>query len=317
MGGLLVALLLAQAGAAPPLQDTLYDLDRVLVPVSRAAELSSLLAQHQHIRLESANYCAECPVDARGRAECGWNITVGSGMSIQGLPGTQIPTVVVEPGSSGVLLSTLDFCACTQPPLLHFPAATAGSPPTRESTFIRLHGVHVLFDGAAAEDLLFVDLGWLSAPKPPVGTELFTVGGIHVGPGSSVRNSRFIRSVVQSPYPTFTADLGGPVPSEFRGNVFLFQNSNCETLQASFLVDGVDELTIVGNDNEACECSMILPRSSLTPTVAASSPQTTRGNWRRRCRCGARGTFGWQAWPACSSAVRQRRFLDLSRCSSR
>ena len=274
MGGLLVALLLAQAGAAPPLQDTLYDLDRVLVPASRAAELPALLAQHRHIRLESANYCGACPTDARGRAECGWNITVGSGMSIQGLPGTQIPSVVVEPGSSGVLLSNLDFCPGSTTPLLYFPPAAAGSAPTRESSFIRLHGVHVLFDGAAAEDLLFVDLGWLSAPKPPAGTKLFTVGGIHFGPGSSVLNSRFIRSVVQAAYPTFTADLGGPEPSEFRGNVFLFQNSNGLTLQASFLLDGADELTIVGSFTEECECNngpMISPRSSLMPTVAASS----------------------------------------------
>jgi len=227
--------------------------------------------------------------------------------------------VVVEPGSSGVLLSNLDFCPGSTTPTLHFPPAAAGSAPTRESSFIRLHGVHVLFDGAAAEDLLFVDLGWLSAPKPPAGTKLFTVGGFHVGPGSSVVYSRFIRSVVQSPYPTFTADLGGPEPSEFRGNVFLFQNSNCETLQASFLVDGADELTIVGSFTEECECNngpMISPPSSLMPTVAASS-QTTRGSWRRRCRCGAPGTFGWRGWPACSSAVRQRHFLDLSRCPSR
>ena len=268
------ALLLAQAGAAPPLQDTLYDLDRVLVPASRAAELPALLAQHRHIRLESGNYCGACPTDARGRAECGWNITVGSGMSIQGLPGTQIPSVVVEPGSSGVLLSNLDFCPGSTTPLLYFPPAAAGSAPTRESSFIRLHGVHVLFDGAAAEDLLFVDLGWLSAPKPPAGTKLFTVGCIHFAPGSSVLNSRFIRSVVQAAYPTFTADLGGPEPSEFRGNVFLFQNSNGLTLQASFLVDGANELTIVGSFTEECECNngpMISPRSSLMPSVAASS----------------------------------------------
>jgi hypothetical protein len=256
---LVVGLLLASTRAAPPRQDTLYDLDRVLVPASRAAELPALLAQHRHVRLESADYCAACPRDPiHGRAECGWNITVGSGMSIQGLPGTQVPTVVIEPGSTGVLLSTLEFCqSVPQPPLLHFPPAPAGGPPTRESSFIRLHGVHVLFDGAAAEDLLFVDLGWLSAPKPPAGTELFTVGGVHFGPGSSVLNSRFIRSVVQSPYPTVSADLGGPEPSEFRGNAFLFQNSNCETTQASFLIDGVDELTIVGNLNEAYNAAQL------------------------------------------------------------
>eukprot|EP01051_Picozoa_sp_SAG22_P003923 SAG22_NODE_200_length_15420_cov_4.424581_11_plen_585_part_00 len=262
MGGLLVGLLLQATGraapplqatgrAAPPLQDTLYDTERVLVPVSLVpAELPELLAQHRHIRLESANYCAACPTDPCGRAECGWNISVASGMSVQGLPGTQVPSVVVEPGSSGVLLSNLNFCQSAQS-LLLFPPALPGSPPTRESSFIRLHGVHVLFDGAAAEDLLFVDLGWLSAPKPPAGTKLFTVGGVHFGPGASVVNSRFIRSVVQAPWPTVTADLGGPEPSEFRGNAFLFQNSNCETTQASFLIDGAEELTIVGNDNEA------------------------------------------------------------------
>ena len=80
--------------------------------------------------------------------------------------------------------------------------------------------MHVLFDGAA-ENLLFVDLGWLSAPKPPTGTKLFTVGGVHFGPGTSILNSRFIRSVVQAPWPTVTADLGGPEASKFQGNVFL------------------------------------------------------------------------------------------------
>lgn len=238
----------------PPQLDTLYDTERFLVPVERAAELSLLLATHGQIRLESADYCAECPIDpATRRPQCAWNISVGSGMSIQGLPGTSIPSVVIQPGSSGIALSGLNFCESAQTPVLLFPRQGAASPATRASTFVRLHGMHVLFDGAAVDNLLFVGLGYLAVPHQPPAGSAYTVGGLHIGPGSSVTNCKFIRTVVQAPWPTVTVSLAGTSEkqSKFRGNVFLWQNSNCMTTQASFIIDGVDELTIVGNDIEA------------------------------------------------------------------
>ena len=94
MGGLLLVELLLASRAVPPLQDTLYDLDRFLVPASRATELPTLLAQHRHIRLESANYCAACPRESGPR--CGTRRRTQTGLCAPPAEKAQPPQPLAE-----------------------------------------------------------------------------------------------------------------------------------------------------------------------------------------------------------------------------
>ena len=107
-GGLALLLLVvavegcrAAAVQRPPALDSAYDTDAFFVPASRWAELGALLAQHKTVRLAAADYTG----GPRGGAP---NITVTSGMKIYGLPGTRLPTIIVAPGSTGVMLHKLE-----------------------------------------------------------------------------------------------------------------------------------------------------------------------------------------------------------------
>ena len=91
-----------------------------------AAELPALLTLHKSVRLEGGDYTAAC---AHGHT-C-QNLTVGSGVSIYGLPGTRVPTVVVQPGSTGIMLSKLSIGG-----QLWFPPAPAK---TSDCSFFHIH----------------------------------------------------------------------------------------------------------------------------------------------------------------------------------
>ena len=84
-------------------------------------------------------------------------------MRIYGLPGTRVPTLIVSPGSTQIMLSNLVI-----PGSLVFPrhgggAAAAG--PTAFCSFFHLNGMHVAFEpGARVTDLQFVGLTQLGSP---------------------------------------------------------------------------------------------------------------------------------------------------------
>ena len=224
-----LATLLAVAAAlptnapdAPPQQASAYDVDALLVPLTRAGDLARLLAQHKSIRLEAGDYTAAC-----ARTKSCVNLTLTSGMSIHGLPGTRVPTVVVQPGSTGILLSMLEIAG-----LLYFPAAAGGEgaaagAATSHCSFFHAKGCHVLFEGAVS-NLQFVGLTDLGAPERPRDqSKPYTVGGIHVAAGASVTNCRFVRCMVHAPWPTFTVapTAGDGGLGDFRRNTILWENS--------------------------------------------------------------------------------------------
>jgi hypothetical protein len=245
-GGLALLLLVvavegcrAAAVQRPPALDSAYDTDAFFVPASRWAELGALLAQHKTVRLAAADYTG----GPRGGAP---NITVTSGMKIYGLPGTRLPTIIVAPGSTGVMLHKLEVSG-----LLYFPPAAADNPPTQFCSFFHISGPHVLFDGASVSDLQFVGLTDLGSPDPVPRDQsvAYTHGGIHVGNGASVINSKFVRLMVHNYCPTLTVALE-PGKGEFRGNTVLWENS-LGAMQATYRIAGAAEFTAVGSDIES------------------------------------------------------------------
>ena len=81
---------------SPPELDSAYDADAFYVAPEQAANLGSLLQQHKVIRLASFDYSKHMN-----------NITLSNGMRIYGLPGAVVPTVIIRPGSSHILLSNM------------------------------------------------------------------------------------------------------------------------------------------------------------------------------------------------------------------
>jgi hypothetical protein len=128
----------------PPGQTSAYDASAFLVPASQVNNLSALIKLHTVVRLEAADYTASCHGSSAPSGSTCANVTLVSGAMIYGLPGTVIPTVVVPPGSTGIMLTTLGISG-----LLYFPPSTAR---TTKCSFFRLAGPHILFDGAAVRD---------------------------------------------------------------------------------------------------------------------------------------------------------------------
>ena len=226
--------------SAPPQQDAAYDVDAFLVRLEQAPQLAALLTQHKNIRLESGDYTASC-----ARSHSCTNLTLQSGMSIHGLPGSRVPTVVVQPGSSGIMLTTLELAG-----LLHFPASDRDPALTSFCSFFRIVGAHVLFEGQVS-NLQFIGMTNLGAPELPRDQSMqYTVGGIHVAKGASVTDSRFVRVMVHGPWPTLSVALDNRSGSVFQRNTVLWENS-LGAMQATFFVQGATEFTVVGSDIES------------------------------------------------------------------
>ena len=229
----------ARAVQTPPSLDSPYDTDAFLVPASRWLELNALITQHKTVRLAAADYTG----GPRGGAP---NITVTSGMKIYGLPGTRVPTIIVSPGSTGVMLHMLEVSG-----LLYFPPASADTSLTQFCSFFHISGAHVLFDGTRVSDLQFVGMTDLASPDPVPRDQSvsYTHGGIHVGNGAFVINCKFVRLMVHNFCPTLTVDLE-PGSGEFRGNTVLWENS-LGAMQATYKIVGAAEFTAVGSDIES------------------------------------------------------------------
>lgn len=233
---------------APPVLASAYDSTAFLVAPAQAASLQALLDQHGSVRLLPGGYRPNCTTTRVARqppvTNCSFpvaNLTVRTGQRIWGLPGAEIPGVVVEPGAQGVVLSALTLG------LLYFPP---GSATTQFSTFHRLNGPHVIFGaGSNVADLSFVGMtelgcGHSCGGRPTWHTTAFSVGGIHAEAGSSVRNCKFIRSMVHAPWPLLTVRT-----KQWIGNTFLWTNV-LGSLQSSFSATDAAELTVVGPDME-------------------------------------------------------------------
>lgn len=245
---------------APPVLSSAYDPDAFLVPPTQAASLQALLDKHGSVRLLPGDYRAACTTTRAPHqppvTNCSFppaNLTVRTGQRIWGLPGARVPGVVIEPGAKGVVLSALTFAG--QP--LYFPAG--GEVTTQHSTFHRLNGPHVVFGaGSKVAELLFVGLtelgcGHACGGRPTWHTTAFAVGGIHAEAGSSVRNCKFIRSMVHAPWPLLTVRT-----KQWVGNTLLWTNV-LGSLQSSFSATDAAELTIVGPDMETYGACWVSP----------------------------------------------------------
>ena len=233
----LCCLLVAAAATGPPVPPVAYDTGAFLVPPSEAARLQVLLDEHTSVRLLPGDYRPNCTTTRVGRqpvTNCSFppaNLTVRSGQRIWGLPGALVPGVVVEPGAEGVVLSALTFAG--QP--LYFPP---GGEVTRFSTFQRLNGPHVVFGaGSNVAECAFVGMtelgcGTNCGGRPTWHTTEFAVGGIHAEAGSSVRNCKFIRTMVHAPWPLLTVRT-----QQWVGNTFLWSNV-LGSLQSSISATG-------------------------------------------------------------------------------
>ena len=169
-------------------------------------------------------------------------------MRIYGLPGTKVPTLIVSPGSTQIMLANLQL------DLLVFPTHRgAAKGPTAFCSFFRLNGPHIAFQpGSRVTDLQFVGLTQLGSPDPVPRDQsvAYTHGGIHVGGDASVTNCKFVRLMVHAQNPTFTVALKPGDGGVFKGNAILWENS-LGAMQATYNIAGADEFTAVGTDVES------------------------------------------------------------------
>lgn len=164
-----------------------YPQDAFLVPLSRKAELQSLLDQHRVIRLEPGDYQKGNPAAS---------ILVRSGYRIYGLQ-NNLPTLRIEPGTEGAVISAVHAT-------LLFPA---GSAVTRRNLFQRTTFSKVKVENAKVEDNLFLD-----ATKTSV--------DVDTRAGGWFRNNRFIRYGVHE-----DASPDNP-PIRFRGDAARLSGGN-------------------------------------------------------------------------------------------
>jgi hypothetical protein len=169
-------------------------------------------------------------------------------MRIYGLPGTTVPTLIVSPGSTQIMLANLQLNT------LVFPShGGAKEPSTSYCSFFHLNGLHVAFEpGSRVQDLQFVGLTQLRSPDPVPRDQsvAYTHGGIHVDGGANVTNCKFVRLMVHAYSPTFTVNLAAGDGGAFKGNTILWENS-LGAMQATYNIAGADEFTAVGTDVES------------------------------------------------------------------
>jgi hypothetical protein len=160
--------------------------------VSRARELQRLLDEHGSIRLDPA-----------GDYRRATGITLHSGQAIYGAAGTRMGRLIVEPGTSGAIVSGV------VPDALEFPPSRLR---THDNCFERF-GARVSpqqplrLVNAVVENNLFLDVGSIA---------------IDTSRGGRVTNNRFIRTLVHGVWPALKVE-GRDRNSPDR-NVFLWMN---------------------------------------------------------------------------------------------
>jgi hypothetical protein len=211
-----------EAGAAPhvaaPLPANMYPAGAFPVTVAERDTLQQALDAHHSVRLLPGDY---------GPGP----ITLRSGEHLYGLPGTKLQTIIVEPGTTGALVSGVQSNVI-------FPASDAV---TRDNTFLRTNS-SIVVKGGSLEDNLFVDARNLD---------------VDVTAGGYLRNNRFIRAPGQLQGNNMLKFLASPDrPST--GNVFFWVNSGAPVGPTS-AITGVPDLTIAAVDAEMWSFKMKQP----------------------------------------------------------
>ena len=199
-------------GAVPSeakLPADIYPVSAYAVSVSASASLQEALDAHGSVRLLAGDYGAG-------------PITLRSGQEIYGVPGTKVRQIVVEPGTSGALVSMIQGNVV-------FPES---SKVTRANTFLRIYG-SITVRGGTLEENLFVDSRALD---------------VDVTGSGYLRNNRFIRAPGQLQGRNMLKFRASPDrPST--GNVFLWVNAGANAGPTTDIT-GVPQLTIADVDAE-------------------------------------------------------------------
>jgi hypothetical protein len=209
-----------------------YPTNAILVRATSKLTLQSKLDQYNVIRLEAANY----------RQNGLSSITLKSGQEIYGLPGTVVPSIIVKPGTTNAVLSTVSV---VWEQGVHFPPSNLI---TRQNRFQRLQGP-IWIDGACLEDNLFLDS---------------SVTQFYFDTRSSgyMKNNRFIRSMAHSTSPQWV--MRGDVSRKSSNNVFLWFNFLFPHGDGVYLENHKD-VTLIGFDaetwNEAGQTTQALFRT--------------------------------------------------------
>jgi len=208
--------------SAAPLEAKLptdiYPASAYTFPVGGSEGLQQALDVHRIVRLLPFNY-GPGPV------------TLHSGQELYGLPGTKLGEIVVEPGTTGALVSMVRTNVL-------FPASDTM---TRGNTILRTYA-SIIVRGATLVDNLFVDARNVD---------------MDVSTGGYLRNNRFIRAPGQmqgSEMLKFHANPDRPST----GNVFLWVNP-CTNKGPATDIAGVPDLTIAVVNAEMWSALMKAP----------------------------------------------------------
>ncbi len=199
-----------------PARPAYYPREAHFVPVAEAGRLQKALDEHKVVRLQWADY--------RGRGPK--RLVLRSGCAVYGLYGTAIPEVVVEPGTTGAILSSVNPVQLTFPPSAEV---------TRENLFYRIERTRVRIDRACLAGNRFVGLHNVSIHADN------TAGGF-------LRNNGFIRTMVHQAGPDIVLKGNATTPSY--GNVLLWLNI-LTPRRAPIELAGLKDLAIVGLDAES------------------------------------------------------------------
>jgi hypothetical protein len=194
-----------------------YPVNAQYVPVASRASLQTQLNTFKVIRLDAnADYTASGGIK---------QLTISSNEKVYGLPGTNVPPIVVSAGTQMAVLSHLQTDTVT------FPTSSTS---THDNLFVSIQSGAVA-TGATLEQNLFVDWN----------------GSLALNDSSSghFRNNRFIRTLDHSndnPY----LQLEGNMGNASYGNVFLWYNF-LTPHGDSTNISGLTDVTFVGVDAES------------------------------------------------------------------
>lgn len=205
------------------------------LPVTQKARLQDALDRYRVLRLDPGDY------QSGGVAA----LHLRSGQQLYGLPGTQIPKVIVDGGTRDARLSTVIT------PAIEFPPSPKV---TRDNRFERIMGNITVHD-ARLENNTFLDID---------NTQI----DVDTRHGGYLKGNRFIRIMSHGASPAIR--LRGDTGRRSGGNVFLW--TNLLTPQGdSIYVDNQADLNFIGLDAESWNWD----RRATQPAMMTTGPMGT------------------------------------------
>ncbi len=189
------------------------------LPSGAKGQLQAALDAHRVVRLDRGSYRGGVP-----------EVRLSSGQQLHGWPGanaTQLPRVVVAPGTTDCILSG------ASPERLVFPA---GAGVTRRCAFVGLNATSIEISGAALEENLFLNLD-----NVRISADLRA--------GGRLRDNRFIRAKSHASQ-KYDVEIRGDPGRRSGGNVFLWYNILTPHADSMYL-ENLEDFTLIGCDAEA------------------------------------------------------------------